>query len=281
MTERYPTSRSALTAERARIMINAAQSDPRMKDALEVATGKAWDILSTQAKIDAILAFNQVSEVSGHLVTALKTQRHIGEEVRLAREEMTLRDQVVLLEDERDELRAKLNAPASGKASGQKSSLSRDFLTWFPMKKNPSPRLLNAPIASVESNLNWAFDSPALRNPMLVSSLRWKVAKRSKLTCSSLLLGAVPQRQAWDLKKLASQSTEGLSSPTSALRPIFLVFLPSVTLFLASSLPTEVSSMESLWPKRLRASTRLLLTTLIFLRSHIVNLKSHPLVSVN
>ena len=63
MKERYPTGRTTLMVDRARVLVRHAVHDPKTRLALEAATGNSWDIMTEEQKVAGIVKLFEVNEV--------------------------------------------------------------------------------------------------------------------------------------------------------------------------------------------------------------------------
>jgi hypothetical protein len=109
---RHSRTPLGLTQEEAKLMVEAAESDPAIREAAEVFTGREWTTLTTGEKVNALLTNDAVARAAGAMAGALRGKRDLRSEVDLARFGISTADRAQLLETQVAELRTKLERVA-------------------------------------------------------------------------------------------------------------------------------------------------------------------------
>jgi hypothetical protein len=109
---RHSRTPLGLTQDEAKLMVEAAESDMAIRDAVEVFTGREWTTLTAGEKVNALLTNDAVARAAGAIAGALRGKRDLRSEVDLARFGISTADRAQLLETQVAELRTKLERVA-------------------------------------------------------------------------------------------------------------------------------------------------------------------------
>jgi hypothetical protein len=104
---RHSRTPLGLTQDEAKLMVEAAESDMAIRDAVEVFTGREWTTLTAGEKVN-----DAVARAAGAIAGALRGKRDLRSEVDLARFGISTADRAQLLETQVAELRTKLERVA-------------------------------------------------------------------------------------------------------------------------------------------------------------------------
>lgn len=89
-----------LTQDEQKIMVAAADDDPRIREFVERAFGVSWTGLPMQKKLQLVHDLDERGRVLGALAGAVRGHRDFEHEVTLYRDELAAEDKVRLLEEQ-------------------------------------------------------------------------------------------------------------------------------------------------------------------------------------